>query len=1283
MLNLYQSNRLEALVTLLATQIKFPTSDNALAPETILVHSPGMSQWLKLQIAEQNGIAANIDFPLPSSFIWRLYQHLLPDVPAQSPFNKDRMTWKLYQLLPQHLDKPEFKAISDYLNTAKPISVDSLMTAAVLKPEFLENNSKADPNLSTGSLNSYEQLRLFQLAEKVADVFDNYLMYRPHWLQHWQQGNLDLPQEDTLKGDDIKGQQWQSILWQALVVFTDEQNQSPLHRASMHKLLLEKLASISTEQLKAALPAPLERLFIFGISTLPTHQLEVLTALSEHIDVQILWLNPCSQYWGDILSDKAIARLNSKQKQLAELNIEHKEEYFVTGNPLLASWGKVGRDYLDVLTNSDINITDVFIEPTTINTISLEKIQNDILNLQYRNEQTPLTPAQMNSNYGKVVLESTDDSILVHNCHSRIRELEVLKDQLLGWIEQDPTLLPKDILVMVPDVNQYAPFIESVFKSVDIKSAKRQHNQHQHNQNIPFTISDRGGLEENPLLNTFIDLLLLPSSRFTVSELLDHLEVPAVMATFKLTQSDINLVKQWIEQSQIKWAIDAKHKTKWQLPEIDLNTWVYGLKRMVLGMSLGNDGLWNNILAYQKIEGLNQVILGKLLNYFSFVTELETVFDGDKPIEQWCELLEQFVGQLFTLGENELQTEYQNKIDVITIQKIRNTIVQLKVYLDDRDYIGAINYHLVHHFFAQHLSESGVAQRFLAGRMNFCTLMPMRSVPFKVICILGLNDGDYPRHVDPISFDLVGLNSARKGDRSRKLDERYLFLEAVSSAREKLHLSFIGQSAKNNQELMPSVILSELIDYMQQSFIVDNEIEQQSLADQEHDPVYKRVVIKHKLQPFNQDYFLAGNQSSPYKSYSRRWFDVCKTQAFGKDHSKVNSTVSNHYSQASSVADQKLTGQDPSFDLGDQNSRQVDPNFDRKIGVGIPLKDQIDLAELIEFWVHPIKYFYRRVLDIKLDLNNDALSDHEVFQHDGLQKYKNQSELLKLFLFESSSFTQQDESELSAISTNQHSLSQQKLNQKYLRSGDYPAKKWGESVLNSYQKQSMNMVNLVKQLINVEHMSQVTISKKQNIIPITQGSLLATTESFVINGNVQVSLFVRSGRIRNTDKLSAWLTHLTKCAAYDGSVTVLIGNDDTMGWFEPLQPELAQAELSLWVAEFMRHSSPNKTQPQTNQQTMLTWHIDPAFDWLTEQQKGASEFSLQATISKHITPNSFSLSARNLADDEYASKHLYKLEHFDDEFYQLTLTQLTELQNQYQEGKSKKVITQIKELINA
>ena len=326
------------------------------------------------------------------------------------------------------------------------------------------------------------------------------------------------------------------------------------------------------------------------------------------------------------------------------------------------------------------------------------------------------------------------------------------------------------------------------------------------------------------------------------------------------------------------------------------------------------------------------------------------------------------------------------------------------------------------------------------------------------------------------------------------------------------------------------------------------------------------------------------------------------------------------------------------------------------------------------------------MLDIKLDFNNDALSDHEVFQHDGLQKYTNQSALLEQLLFSDASDTDQN---------NQFN------NDKSLRSGNYPAKKWGESVIHSYQKQSLDMVNLVKDLLNLDSSEsfkqQTKLVKKQHIIEIELPSLTtehsvsivnlqATIEKFefgnatsssssTMSSNMQqASVFVRSGKIRSSDKLSAWLTHLSKCAAFDGSTTILIGNDNTLGWFEPITPQQAQQALSLWVSVFVQYKQQNR---------MLKWHCDPAFDWFKEKQAGASELSLQNTITKHITPSTFSLSARNLTDDEYAAKHLKKLEDFDESFYQLTEANLAELFDQYQEGKANKVLSDVKSALVA
>lgn len=1133
MLQVFQSNRLEVLVTLLAEQVKLPAGDNIFAAETVMVHSPGMSQWLKLKLAEHNGIAANIDFPLPSSFIWRLYQKLLSGVPAESPFNKDKMSWRIYDLLPARLEQEAFIAVSQYLAAKKPIS-----------------QQQPEQQLS------FEQLRRFQLAEKIADVFDNYLMYRQHWLEHWQQGFNDLPEDGS--DDDINAQEWQAILWRDLVQdieqsYQDNAEESPLSRAHMHQLLLEQLRTSDT--IKNELP---DRLFVFGISTLPKAQLEVLQALGEHIDVQVMWLNPCSLFWGDILSDKTLARISAKdakQALIAQTNIEKKQQYFIVGNPLLASWGKVGRDYLDNLTRAEIDMTDIFIETKTDSL--LEEIQKDILNLEYRGEQTPLTPEQIHSDFGKRPLDLNDDSILIHSCHSQIRELEVLRDKLLGWFEQDSSLQPKDILVMVPDVEQYAPFIDSVF-------AKRGHKG---NEFIPYTIADRGGLLENPLLNTFNQLLLLPGSRFNVSELVDHLEVPALMNRFELSDADLVLLKHWISDCQIKWAKSAQHKENWNLPEIELNTWAYGLKRMLLGLAITEQGMWRDILAYQHIEGLNAQILGKLLNYFSFLLELEQQLNQEKSIQDWHTTIAYLVDFLFEQQVQDLSTQ-------ITVQKIREANQKLLAYqTPEQD--GKFGFRLLQHYFVNSLNESGVVQRFLAGSMNFCTLMPMRSVPFKVVCVLGLNEGDYPRQVDPISFDLVGLNQPRKGDRSRKHDDRYLFLEALVSARQKLHLSYVGQSSKNNSAKVPSVILSELMDYIDQSFVV---------LDKPGHSVIEQLRIEHKLQPFNPKYFSNDMGLLHYQSFDQDWYELA-------NHKDTE--------QNTHVSDVQISAERTDV------IQQV---------VG---KEQTAISDFIDFAVHPIRYFYRRVLDIRLELTEQELSDHEVFSHDGLDRFTTLSQLIDNALLDKTTKPEM-----------------------YLRSGHFPTQQWGEKLFQDYQNQAIELAEHVHQLFgDSSQISLLSVDYQQDDQINLQGQIAVIEADGLFH-----SFELRAGDIRPQDKLAAWLHHLLKSASCHSGVTLLIDKKGKLQWFEPMSPEVAQAELTPWIELYL-----NK------RDVLLKWHIGLALPVIEGANKGLSQQALNKVLMDQLSPSSFS---RNLADDAYVSKVIGNADDLDDEFESISLSLL-------------------------
>ncbi|MDA8621660.1 exodeoxyribonuclease V subunit gamma [Psychrosphaera sp.] len=1173
-MTVYQSNRLEALVTVLSQQIKNNSGQNPFTPETILVHSPGMSEWLKIQIAQQLGIAANLKFPLPSSFIWSLYQLLIPNVPSTSAYNKDRLRWKIYHLLPDFLDEPNFSAIKEYLSAGERISSED-----------------------------YTDLRRFQLSEKIADAYDNYLMYRPEWLLHWQEGNNDLP-----ANDDIGRHIWQAILWRGIYQSVDSLDQSQFHRASLHQVLLDKITTTEPETLIKLIP---NRLFVFGVSSLPSHQIDVLMALSQHIEVNILWFNPCSMYWGDILSEKTLARLNQQQSKIAQTNSENKQNYFITGNPLLASWGKVGRDYLDSLSQRDIEFQDIFLtDPRTEhNKTLLGKVQQDILELEYRGSAEPLTIEELNDDTGKVSLAihqgKIDDTIQIHSCHSRVRELEVLKDKLLGWLETN-TILPKDILVMVPDINDYAPFIDAVF-------AKDPEHP---DQFIPYSISDRSSLSENPVLNTFISLLGLPTSRFTVSEVLDWLEVPLIMTAFNIEATELELIKEWIVECEIKWALDGEHKANWNMPKEDINTWLYGLKRMVLGFSLGQESVWHGTASYTSIEGLNINVMAKLVSFISYLADLKARLNDPVTPANWSVRVEQLITDLFN-------PEEIVDADFISVNKLREANKTLLEYQQNNDATISVNNLIVQHFFKQNLNETGVSQRFLAGRVNFCTLMPMRSVPFDIVCVLGLNDGEFPRHVEPLSFDLVGLNKPRKGDRARKLDERYLFLEAVCSAREKLHLSYLGQSSKNNQELMPSVLLSELLDYLQESFIVDNP---QSASQRLN--VKDQVVIKHALQPFNRQYFVDNHLSTVGKSFNKQWYrsmmGAIENQAF--EPSNIEVLASND-------------GFDLFFtDVIQDKLKAVDNQI------------IVDTDDLIAFAKNPLKHFYKQQLGVNLTLNDHNLSDVEAFEHDGLQKYKHVHSLVNL----------NQDVELG-------------IKQSWLASGAFPPKAWGEDLFTEYQetvhKLESNLENL--KLAYAETSKSVPSGSIKSSVELKVGPVeVSLRGSFNIDGGL--SLVKRlSTSIRADDRIEAWLIHLLRSLSdKPGPTFILSHNNNDFISHNAISTEVAIEALEQWLELYLM--STQCSEP-------IKWYgrfaYNAALDMLNNKTDDGILKSIKSSIDSMIEDDRSPI-------DDHVARHFGADKDLPREFLVLTRRLLLPMVSHQAEGKMKKLAEFMEGFVN-
>jgi exodeoxyribonuclease V gamma subunit len=901
MLHLVQSNKMEVLVeqctNWLQTQNQDTSSNFKLThpfePDTILVQSPGMAQWLKIEIANALGISANIQFPLPSSYIWRLYQLYLPDVPEKSAFSKDNMTWKLMRLLPEQLNDEPFKSIRGYL-------------------------------LPSG-LGEERQLRLFELCSKIADIFDQYLVYRPEWIMHWENG------EDDKVDVDYTKHPWQPILWRELVVLSRSLGEPPSHRANLHGDLLAKLNALETKQNKGVA--------VFGISALPVQQIQVLQSLAKHRDVIIFWLNPCQHYWADLVDEryKALKQLAAYDENLGQAV----EDYLDVGHPLLASWGKLGRDYQDMLLDHVESQHDCF--EAIPGMALLHSLQSSIYELETRGTNDILTPEEFLSNghtYPKVELAKDDRSLQLHVCHSIVRELEILHDQLLHMFNNNPQWHPGDVIVMMPDIATYAPYIEGIFGSAPADLY------------IPFAISDRNINQESPLLKSFIQLMSLHKSRLTLSEVLDICEVPAVLKQFDIDAQEFSRLRYWLADVGVRWGWDGLSKKQWDIPAEEQNSWRFGIQRLMAGYAMQSDSLVtpgssDSIAPYHEVEGQQALALGKFYLYLQALEAVVILCQQNKPIHEKC-----------TDALNVIERFYATSTDDESyVIQLRQVIEQLAEH--QTQYVDKIEQDVFVSVLEQELTAKGVGQRFLAGKVNFCTLMPMRSIPFKAVCLLGMNDDAYPRQSIPIGFDLMRTSSVKKGDRSRRLDDRYLFLEAILSARECLYVSYIGFSLRDNNERNESILVAELIDYCLQHYAVEGDLE---LSPEETSKnLYQQLHKLHGLQPFELGYFTpvdTKRSNNVQLSYQNQWRDVA--QAY-----------------LSETADLPFWSVSDDFKRGNLLD---DEQHDETV-------NEIDVVSLLQFYQRPIKTFFRHHWQAQLSLFDDFPQQEEPFSFDALDRF--------------------------------------------------------------------------------------------------------------------------------------------------------------------------------------------------------------------------------------------------------------------------------------------------------
>jgi exodeoxyribonuclease V gamma subunit len=666
-----------------------------------------------------------------------------------------------------------------------------------------------------------------------------------------------------------------------------------MHRAAVQAQLIAALS-------KAEVGSLPERVAIFGAPALPPSLLQLYSAVARHADVHLFLQNPSREYWGDIASAAHVARRA----------ITHKAEaaYLQTGNSLLASLGQQGRDFIDLVTENESAVVQEWYEEAG-DACLLHAIQSDVLDLRENGPDTPRS------------IENDDSSVQIHCCHGAMREVEVLHDQLLALFEAHRDLEPADVVVMTPDVETYAPYIEAVFATAEPR--------------IPYNISDRTAEHESTLTAAFMTLLDLPGSRYEANAVLALLDEPAVRRRYGFAEADLETVHRWVRESCIRWGMDGAHRARLGLPPTHEHTWRYGLDRLLLGYAMpgGNEQLFEGILPYDEVEGSLGVVLGRFQSYAENAMTLDDLLRQPRTMSQWIALLHGVLARFF-----DADAEHEHELEAV-----RGALNALAAEAAAARYGDVVPLAVIKSALRARLDVPGRA--FLSGGVTFCAMVPMRSLPFEVVCMIGMNDGAYPRIQHPYGFDLMA-QGYRKGDRSRRDDDRYLFLESLLSARRCLYVSYTGRNIRDDTIIPPSVLVSELIDYIANGY---------SRAD--GSDIRAHLLTVHPLQAF-----------------SRRYFD--------KDDRLF--TYSHALSRAARAAVARTSGDQPFLP-----EPLPEPPAEART---------IDLETLIRFFRNPSKFLLSERLKIRIEAAAEEIDTREPFALEGLAAYGLRQHLLDMRL---------------------------------------------------------------------------------------------------------------------------------------------------------------------------------------------------------------------------------------------------------------------------------------------
>ncbi|MFV1362600.1 exodeoxyribonuclease V subunit gamma [Mycolicibacterium elephantis] len=720
-------------------------------------------------------------------------------------------------------------------------------------------------HFETGEEKELRQGRRYAVARRLAGLFASYARQRPQLLIDWETG---------VDGDVPSDLRWQPPLWRALL---DKVAADPPH--VRHTKTVAMLEESPTD-----LP---QRLSLFGHTRLPSTEIELLRALSTHHDLH-LWLpHPSDRLWSSL---RDVHGQIPRREDTSHREVDH---------PLLATLGRDLRELQRGLP-ADPHADEYLPGPERPDTL-LGWLQSDIT-------ANALRPK------GRVHNVS-DRSVQVHSCHGPARQIDVLREVLLGLLADDPTLEPRDILVMCPDIETYAPLIVAGFGLGDM--IKGVHPAHQ----LRVKLADRALTQTNPLLGVASQLLALAGGRATSSEVLNLAHAAPVRARFGFTDDDLEDITRWVRQANIRWGFDQEHRKPFGVDFVQ-NTWRFGIDRVLAGVAMSDDSrAWiDTTLPLDDVSSNRAELAGKLAEYVDRLQRVAESLTGARPLKDWLGALTDGVGLLTDVGDDDAWQISQLQREFGDVLKSAGSRADTLLRLPD-----------IRALLQRHLAGRPTRANFRTGTLTVCTMVPMRSVPHRVVCLVGLDDGVFPRH-GIVDGDDALARDPMTGERDIRSEDRQLLLDAINAATETLVITYTGANEYSGQERPPAVPLAELLDTL-------------DLTSEQ--PVRKAVVVEHPLQPFDTRNVIPG--------------ELVPEQPFSFDPSALRA--------ARTRSDERH--ERPEFISG--------PLPD-------PGADDVVLVDLVAFLRDPVKGFYR-ALDYTLPWEVDGVEDAMPVDIDALEEW--------------------------------------------------------------------------------------------------------------------------------------------------------------------------------------------------------------------------------------------------------------------------------------------------------